>query len=115
MFDLERAIERWQRELLAAGLSGLELDELEDHLRSEIEGQRRSGVAVAEAFAIAVERIGRGGQLNSEFEVANASAGAKGPSGNAAAIVKTTIGCVAVCALVVVVLYFVFGVPLTSK
>src|ERR1043165_8737940 len=99
MFDLEREIQRWRREMLADGLSGLELDELEDHLRSDLEEQRRSGVATRDSFAIAVERIGRGGQLNTQFEFANASALAKGPTGHIAAVVKRAIGYLAACAL----------------
>ena len=58
MFDLEREIQRWRQESLTHGLSGFELDELEDHLRADIEEQLRSGVAAREAFAIAVKRLG---------------------------------------------------------
>src|ERR1044071_4378589 len=60
MFDLEREIQGWRQELLTNGLSGSELDELEDHLRADLEEQLRSDVAKREAFALAVKRIGRG-------------------------------------------------------
>jgi hypothetical protein len=116
MFDLELEIQRWRRELIANGLSSSELDELEDHLRTDIEEQMRSGVAERDAFGIAVERIGRSSQLNTQFDFASASAPATRRSGNnAAAIVKRTIGLLVACALVSATVYWLSGVPIVWK
>jgi hypothetical protein len=116
MFDLEREIQGWRQELLTNGLSGSELDELEDHLRADIEEQRRSGVAVREAFAIAVKRIGRGSLLNTQFDFANASELGNGRRSNTAVVVlKGTIGLLAAWALVVTAVYCLSGVPIALK
>jgi hypothetical protein len=115
MFDLEREIQRWRRELLASGLNSSELDELEDHLRTGIEEQLHSGVAVHEAFAIAVERIGRGSLLNAQFDSACAIGPANWRSGNTGAVVKGTIGLLAACAIVLAAVYYLSGVPIAFK
>jgi hypothetical protein len=115
MFDLEREILRWRRELLANGLTSSELDELEDHLRTDIEEQLCSGVAVHEAFGIALERIGRNSLLNTQFDFASASSPATWRSGNAAAIVKGTIGLLAACALVLTAVYWLSGASIALK
>lgn len=114
MFDLEREIQQWRGELLADGLSDPELDELEDHLRSDIAEQVRSGVAVDEAFPIAVERIGRGRQLNAQFEFASASAPAKNRGGKAA-ITKGAIALLVACAIVVATVYCLSSVSFALK
>ena len=49
------------------------LDELENHLREEVERQRTLGAPVEKAFATATELIGQPGELRSEF--AKAAAG----------------------------------------
>ena len=46
------------------------LEELENHLREEIETQLRSGITAERAFALAVERIGDASRLREEFEKA---------------------------------------------
>ncbi len=116
MFDLEREIQGWRQELLTNGLSGSELDELEDHLRADIEEQLRSGVAEREAFAIAVKRIGRGSLLNTQFDFASASALGNGRRSNTAVVVlKGTIGLLAAWALVVTAVYCLSGVPMALK
>ena len=43
------------------------LEELEIHLREEIEGQVRSGASSRRAFEIAIRQIGKAGTLNQEF------------------------------------------------
>ena len=45
MFDLEKAIADWRRQMLAAGIkTPVPLEELESHLREEIEQQMKSGL-----------------------------------------------------------------------
>ena len=68
MFDLEKQIEEWRREMQAAGIkTPVPLDELESHLRDEVEQQMRSGLGAEAAFEIAAQRIGQGGALKAEF------------------------------------------------
>ena len=55
----------------AAGIkTPVPLEELESHLREEIETQMRSGVPAERAFAVAVERFGDSARLHEEFEKA---------------------------------------------
>lgn len=69
MFDLEAKITEWRKQMLAAGVkSPVPLDELEGHLREEIERQVKSGVNDEAAFKSALEKIGAAGALNVEFE-----------------------------------------------
>jgi hypothetical protein len=68
MFDLERAIADWRRQMVAGGLKRAEaLDELESHLREDIQQQIQSGLATQAAFESAVERIGGARSLKTEF------------------------------------------------
>jgi len=68
MFNLDQAISDWRARMLAAGVNALDiLDELESHLREDIEEQMQSGSAVEQAFGLAVRRIGNPGALRSEF------------------------------------------------
>jgi hypothetical protein len=68
MFNLEQAIANWRKQMLAAGIKTPEpLEELENHLREEIEWQMASGFTEAEAFKTAVQEIGQGGLLKAEF------------------------------------------------
>ncbi len=58
-FDLERQIGLWRAGLQReAALPADDLQELEDHLRDEVEALRASGLAEDEAFFIAVKRMG---------------------------------------------------------
>ena len=69
MFNLDQAIAEWRRQMAAGGIKIPEaLDELESHLRDDIERQMRSGSDAEQAFAAAVQRIGRANILKSEFE-----------------------------------------------
>ena len=69
MFDLEKAIADWQRQLAADGVKGADvLTELESHLRDDVEDQMRSGLSAQEAFEAAIGRIGPAGPLQTEFE-----------------------------------------------
>src|SRR2546425_9066540 len=68
MFNLDQAIAQWRQQMLNAGLkSPVPLDELENHLRADIQEQMRSGQSVKEAFEVATRRIGEGHALKSEF------------------------------------------------
>jgi hypothetical protein len=59
MFDLEKAITSWRRQIAAEGLISPEvLDELESHLREEIERQVRSGVSEERAYEAGISSIG---------------------------------------------------------
>ncbi|MEJ2087934.1 MAG: permease prefix domain 1-containing protein [Gammaproteobacteria bacterium] len=66
MFDLEREIDDWVRAVVACG-SGDRADELEDHLRSEIESLMAEGVSAEVAFHEARERMGDSELLAREF------------------------------------------------
>jgi hypothetical protein len=71
MFDLEKSIAEWRKQMLAAGIkTPVPLEELEIHLREEIERQMKSGQGEAEAFATAVRKIGRAHSLQKEFKKA---------------------------------------------
>jgi hypothetical protein len=69
MFDLEKSIEEWRRQMQAAGFKdpGL-LAELESHLLDEVEAQMKSGVAAQDAFDKAVEHMGQARALKQEFK-----------------------------------------------
>ena len=69
MFNLKQTISEWRRQMLAAGIqTPVPLEELEIHLREEIEQHIRSGLNEAEAFQAAVEKIGQADQLQKEFK-----------------------------------------------
>ncbi len=71
MFNLETAIAEWRRQMRAAGIkSPVLLEELENHLREEIETQMHSGFTAESAFTLAVGRIGDAARLREEFEKA---------------------------------------------
>jgi hypothetical protein len=68
MFNLEQAISEWRLQTLAAGIKTPEsLDELENHLREELEKRIDLGQKPKQAFEIAVDQIGRAPQLKAEF------------------------------------------------
>jgi hypothetical protein len=68
MFNLEQSIAQWRRQMLAAGIkSPVPLEELEIHLREEIERQMKSGMNGQEAFDFAIQQIGQAGTLRKEF------------------------------------------------
>ena len=69
MFDLDHAIASWRRQMQAAGIKSPEvLDELESHLRDDMEQQVCSGSSAPQAFENAVQRIGRAAVLECEFD-----------------------------------------------
>lgn len=69
MFDLNRAIAGWRREMLASGVRPVDaLEELETHLRDVFEQNVQSGVERPEAFKRAVEQVGSSTELAAEFQ-----------------------------------------------
>jgi hypothetical protein len=68
MFNLEQSVADWRRQMLAAGIkTPVPLEELEIHLRDEIERQTKSGLDERQAFKIAVQQIGPREVLQLEF------------------------------------------------
>jgi len=69
MFNLERAVSAWRKQMRAGGIQVPEvLDELESHLREEVERQMRAGTGAVEAFQAAFQRMGPVTALKTEFE-----------------------------------------------
>ena len=68
MFELEKSVTEWRQQMLAAGIKTAEsLDELENHLREEVEKQIKSGQNPERAFEMAMDQIGRPEILKTEF------------------------------------------------
>ena len=69
MFDLEQAIADWRQQMLAAGIqSPAPLEELENHLREEIERRLKSGLEGQMAFEIAAQQMGQASAIKREFK-----------------------------------------------
>lgn len=69
MFDLEKSVANWRAQMVAAGITfPVPLEELELHLREEIEQQMNSGLNEAEAFNSAVRKIGEAYNIQMEFK-----------------------------------------------
>lgn len=59
MFDLETAFQEWRRQMSVGGMASRKvLDELEAHLREDVEEQMTRGVNAGEAFASSVANMG---------------------------------------------------------
>lgn len=72
MFDLNGAIAKWRMKVAAGGTCGKsDLDELEAHLREEIENLTPSGLSQEEAFLVAKHRLGHPASLAREFAKIN--------------------------------------------
>ena len=68
MFHLETAITEWRQQMLAVGIkTPVPLEELEIHLREEIEQLEKSGVDERTAFENAVRQTGQPQSLKNEF------------------------------------------------
>jgi hypothetical protein len=68
MFDRDQPIAKWRQQLVAAGMTTPEvLDELESHLREEIQRLSKSGKTSQEAFGTAVQNLGTAPALKNEF------------------------------------------------
>jgi hypothetical protein len=69
MFDFEKAVSAWRKDLFHAGLHHPEvLDELENHLRDDVTKQIQSGTKEQVAFETAVQRIGQTKLIKMEFK-----------------------------------------------
>ena len=69
MFNLEGTVSRWRRQMVAAGIKPAEaLNELESHLRDEIEHEMRLGASGEQAFQIATQRLGNVAAIKQEFQ-----------------------------------------------
>jgi hypothetical protein len=69
MFNLEQSIADWRKQMVAAGIkSPVPLEELEGHLREEIERQMRTESNAQVAFHIAAAQIGEAALLKNEFK-----------------------------------------------
>ena len=68
MFNQDEATAEWRRQMSAGGVNNpAVLDELEAHLREDVERQARSGVGAQKAFEVAVRRLGQAGVIRGEF------------------------------------------------
>jgi hypothetical protein len=75
MFDLDQAISEWRRRMAAGGIKTPDvLNELESHLRDDVDQQMRSGLSQQQAFEDAVQRLGQANVLKAEFKKANKAA-----------------------------------------
>src|SRR5471030_2385912 len=114
MPDLEQSIAEWRQQMLAAGIkSPVPLEELEIHLREEIEQQMKSGLDEAEAFEAAVLKIGQGGLLKKEFAKAGGFLGWFGDNKTKTVKIMRRIGISA--AMMMLVLAVGSGCAYTSK
>ncbi|HEX4119240.1 MAG TPA: cytochrome c biogenesis protein CcsA [Verrucomicrobiae bacterium] len=69
MFNLERAFSDWRRAMLAAGVKApVPLEELESHLREDFLKLVSAGKPEAEAFQLAVSRLGNPASVRMEFD-----------------------------------------------
>jgi hypothetical protein len=72
MSDVEKWIEQWRARLDGSqSLAGSDIDEMENHLREEMEHLRASGLSDEEAFLIARRRLGDTAALEAEFAKVN--------------------------------------------
>jgi len=68
MLDLEQAIAEWRQRMTAGGIRPPEtLDELENHLREDVERRVRAGASEADAFDSAVLTLGDAAALKKEY------------------------------------------------
>ena len=74
MFELKQAIVDWRKQMLAAGIkTPVPLEELEIHLREEIERQTGAGLSETEAFKASVQKIGPVQAVQNEFRKVEAT------------------------------------------
>ncbi|MHC4744052.1 MAG: permease prefix domain 1-containing protein [Planctomycetota bacterium] len=72
MFDLNEQITKWRTSLAESEkCSKADIDELENHLREEIDNLTPAGLSQQEAFAIAKGRLGDTASLEDEFAKVN--------------------------------------------
>jgi hypothetical protein len=69
MFNLDHSISVWRQKMTAGGIKNpAVLDELESHLREDVERQVRAGMEAEKAFVAAVQKIGPANALKKEFK-----------------------------------------------
>ncbi len=69
MFDLDQAIKEWRKQMLAAEIKSADvLNELESHLRDEVNTLCASGLPQAQAFETAVKHLGNPIAMQLEFK-----------------------------------------------
>jgi len=74
MIDLEQSITEWRKQMLAAGIKmPVPLEELEIHLREEIERRTKLELSEQEIFNSAVQKIGRAHMIQNEFKKVEAT------------------------------------------
>ena len=74
MFELDNEITKWREQMLAAGIeTPMPLEELECHLREDVEQQVSSGLDARQAFEAAARRLGSAIELKSEFEIVSST------------------------------------------
>lgn len=74
MFNLEQAIAQWRQQMLDAGIKSPDvLDELETHLRDDVERHTKLGKGAQQAFGIAAQNLGKSDALRNEFKKAHGS------------------------------------------
>ena len=72
MYDLDHSIANWRATIARNGTCSTdELEELEAHLREEIEALAELGLSEQEAFSIGVSRMGNSGAISSEYAKAS--------------------------------------------
>jgi len=72
MSDVEQRIEQWRKALGTSDAFGTsDLDELESHLREEMERLQPLGLSGTEAFLVAQHRLGAPATLEAEYEKVN--------------------------------------------
>jgi hypothetical protein len=68
MFDVEQAIATWRQNLQSAGIKApVPLDELESHLRDDIDQLIINGLNLERSFQVAIGQIGSASSLKTEF------------------------------------------------
>lgn len=68
MFNLEQSIAEWRRQMHADGLKSRGvLDELESHVREEVERRVQAGWGAQPAFEVAIQQLGQTDVLTNEF------------------------------------------------
>jgi hypothetical protein len=74
MFEIETAIQEWRRQMSADGIrNSAVLQELEEHLRDDVEFQTDQGLDAAQAFERVKARLGPAKDLRREFGKLQAS------------------------------------------
>ena len=74
MHNLEEKIAAWRKQMAAGGIKTTAvLDELESHLREDVERQTRSGTSEERAFEAAAQKIGPASALKNEFRKSSAA------------------------------------------